>query len=176
MIRDELGQDEEGRDVHGEDVDVGGREDGVGQERGDEMPRVEREHTREEVDAVGGEDRDDHLGVDGLASVRCSLDRTEDRGCESREGMVSKGARDPGEAAWEGRHSPTSMYMVRTEKPQMAIMYFHLDLLVKSGSSSQNRCLREVEGTMRRTPWVGCPSRRGSKRRASRCRGTSRSK
>ena len=44
------------------------------------------------------------------------------------------------------------MYMVKTEKPQMAIMYFHLDLLVKSGSSSQDRCLREVEGTMETHP------------------------
>ena len=59
--RNEEKGEEESDDVHGQDVDVGGGEDGVREEGGDEMPGVEGEDGGEEVDPVSGEDRDDHL-------------------------------------------------------------------------------------------------------------------
>ena len=42
--------------VHGQDVDVCGREDRVRKEGGDQVPRVESKDGGQEVDAVGGED------------------------------------------------------------------------------------------------------------------------
>jgi hypothetical protein len=64
------------------------------------------------------------------------------------------------------------MYMVRTEKPQMAIMYFHFDLQMRKPQEPISWCDDVWVDERMRTLSVGSPSRTGSKRRADRCRGT----
>ena len=88
---DNIGEEEV--DSHREDVDVSRRQDRVGQERRDEMPWVESEEGGDEVDSVGREDRDDHLGVDGLSVVGGCFDGTEDGGCIEKEARGRGGTR-----------------------------------------------------------------------------------
>lgn len=134
------------------------------------MPGVEGEDAREEVDAVGREDRDDHLGVDGITVMGGGLDSAENGGWSERARGEKSARRN---APRRGEQRLTDDHVEREDGE--AVDSNHVLPLGAAKEKGEERVSERERGTTSGkglTPWVDCPSRRGSKLREDQGRDT----